>query len=152
MATPSLQPRAPRSLNLAGLQTSCSVGEAAGTVPQQAASETRGSRRCECPAVALSYRAYEQERRQILHGSREEESLSAGKDSRTGTDTSVCYYFLVAMGIWEKAVCILYSTTRAKSRCEQYRLFTAYNFLLQVQLSSFVWGRVLIIFSPLFTC
>lgn len=53
----------------------------------------------------------------------------------------LCYYFLVAMGIQEKAVSILYSKAHVKSRCEKYHLFAAYNFLFQVVLNSFVWGK-----------
>lgn len=45
------------------------------------------------------------------------------------------------MGILEKVVIIVYSKTHLKSRCEQYHLFAAYNFLFQVVLNSFVWGE-----------
>lgn len=45
------------------------------------------------------------------------------------------------MAILEKVVIILYSKTHVKSRCEQYHLFAAYNFLFQAALNSFVWGE-----------
>lgn len=45
------------------------------------------------------------------------------------------------MGILEKAVTILYSKTHVKSRCEQYHLFAAYNFLFQAVLNSYIWGE-----------
>lgn len=45
------------------------------------------------------------------------------------------------MGILEKVVIIVYSKSHLKSRCEQYNLFAAYNFLFQVVLNSFVWGK-----------
>lgn len=45
------------------------------------------------------------------------------------------------MGILEKVVIIVYSKTHVKSRCEQYHLFAAYNFLFQAVLNSFVWGE-----------
>lgn len=45
------------------------------------------------------------------------------------------------MGILEKVVIIVYSKSHLKSRCEQYHLFAAYNFLFQVVLNSFVWGK-----------
>lgn len=45
------------------------------------------------------------------------------------------------MGILEKVVTILYPKPHIKSRCEQYHLFAAYNFLFQVVLNSFVWGE-----------
>lgn len=45
------------------------------------------------------------------------------------------------MGILEKVVIIVYSKTHVKSRCEQYHLFAAYNFLFQAVLNSVLGGE-----------
>lgn len=94
----------------------------------EAASETRGIQRhlCDCSGAALS---------QSTLNRREDTWRQQREDISNVADTSlyICVtIFRLLWEYWRKCLPL------CKSRCEEYHLFAAYNFLLQAVLNSFV--------------